>query len=428
MTSDKKKTNSTVTAGLVIALSLSVIVVLFVLLFKPLFIKVLADKDSYLVVVTLIPCLVFSAIYGPIRGYLWGKEKYLQVSIVELIEQILKIICLIILFNVGISNSNLPAGISLSIACVLSTLIGFYFYKKDGNKLLSPKGFLKPTLKSIIPLNALRVLGSLLQPFISIVLPLILVNVGISSDQALSQLGIIMGMTFPIITIPTTLVGSLAMALVPKLSILKQEKSNFALQNQIINSLSFTLFCSFMFLPIFSALGVPICELLFHNSQAGVYLSSSAWLIVPMGLAQISTAILNSLGKEKFVFFSHGISGIFVIVSILFLPKYIGIYALLIGMGLQNGVVMILNLTKIRKETEYKSQMIKIVKYVAISVLLYLFASWSNPLISLVFGSVIGLVLCCVISIGIFVLLAYCFNLINLDILLCKLKKQPKIT
>lgn len=381
-----------------------------------------------MVIVTLIPCLVFSAIYGPIRGYLWGKEKYLQVSIVELIEQILKIICLIILFNVGISNSNLPAGISLSIACVISTLVGFYFYKKDGNKLLSPKGFLKPTLKSIIPLNALRVLGSLLQPFISIVLPLVLVNAGIYSDQALSQLGIIMGMTFPIITIPTTLVGSLVMALVPKLSILKQEKRNFALQNQIINSLTFTLFCSFLFLPVFSALGVPICELLFNNSQAGVYLSSSAWLIVPMALAQISTAILNSLGKEKFVFFSHGISGIFVILSILFLPKYIGIYALLIGMGLQNGVVMILNLIKIRKETEYKSQMAKVVKYIAISVLLYLFTSWSNPLICYVFGSVIGLILSCVISVGIFVLLAYGFNLINLDLLLCKLKKQPKNT
>lgn len=425
---DDDKISKTVCAGLTITLFLGLAITLLMLILKPIFNAFLTSKESYSVMITLIPCLIFSGLYAPIRGYLWGKEKYIQVSIVELIEQVLKIICVLILFNVGIKNTNLPAGLSLSIACILSTLVGFWFYKKDKQKIVLPKGFLKSTIKSVAPLNALRIVGSLLQPFISIILPLMLVKVGFSNDQALSMLGIIMGMTFPILTIPTTLVGSLAMALVPKLSVLQKENSISSLQKQIQNSLAFTIFCCFIFLPIFSSLGVPICELLFGNTQAGIYLSHSAWLIVPMGLSQISTAILNSLGKEKFVFFSHGISGVFVVLSILILPKFVGIYALLIGMGLQNTVVALLNIYKISKLTDYSPKLSILLKYVILSFAISLFNQWSYPVMALIFGNLIGLVIITLASTLLFVLLTYSFNIVDLEVLLCRFKKQNKNT
>ncbi len=423
---NKNATNKTVSAGITIALFLSVFVITFVLCFKGFFKLVFADMQSYTVILTLIPFMVFSAIYAPIRGYMWGKEQYTKVSIVELIEQILKLVLCLVLFSLGFSNNNLPAGLAISLACILSSVVGIVFFIKDGGRFVSPQGFVLPTVKTIAPLMAVRVAGSLLQPLISIVLPLMLVSAGFSSTQALSQLGIVLGMTFPLITIPTTLVGSLAMALVPKLSIMQKENQMHKLQTQVYNSLSFTLFCCFMFLPVFSALGEPICLILFKNTEAGVYLSLFAWLVLPMGISQITSSILNSLGHEKFVFFSNAISAIFIVLSIFILPKYVGIYSILIGMGLQTGIVSVINLIKIKKLIGYPSQISLYVKYLIISVLLFLFNHWAIAPLSFVWGNFIALIICGLLSVIYFVVLSYCFNLVNLEILTCKFKKNDK--
>lgn len=423
---NKNETYKYVSSGITIACVLSIFVVLFILSFRGLFARIFADFNSYFVMLTLIPYMVFSAIYAPIRGYLWGKEQYAHASFVEFIEQLLKIIVCVILFNIGIKNINLPAGLSMSVACGLSMVLGFYFFKKDGGQLASPKGTIVPMAKIVAPLNALRVAGSLLQPLISIFLPLMLVKAGYSSNQALSQLGMILGMTFPIITIPTTLVGSLAMALVPKLSVLQKENQQFKLQSKIYNSLSFTFFCCFIFLPMFLALGCPICEVLFNNTQAGIYLKYSAWLTLPMGISQITTAILNSLGHERFVFVSYSISAIFIVLSIFLLPQFVGIYAILIGMGLQSVVVCILNIIKIKKLTEYKSQLSLLTKYMIVTALLYLLCAWIYPFIASFLGKFVALIVIGIISCSSFVLLAYSFNLINLNVLLCRYKKHNK--
>lgn len=420
-------TNKTVSAGICIALFLSVIVTVFILCFKGVFKLIFADMQSYVVILTLIPYMVANAIYSPIRGYMWGKEQYGKVSIIELIEQVFKLIFCILLFSVGISNNNIPAGTSISIACVLSVVVGIVLYLKDGGKFTAPKGYIKPTVKTVAPLMAVRVAGSLLQPLISIVLPLMLVNAGYSTQQALSGLGVVLGMTFPIITIPTTLIGSLAMALVPKLSVMQKENQMQKLQVQVYNSLSFTLFCCFLFLPLFSALGEPICLLLFKNSEAGLYLSRFAWLVLPMGLSQITSSILNSLGYEKFVFFSNAISAIFILLSIFILPSIVGIYAILIGIGLQTGVVSVINIVKIKKLTGFKSQLSLYLKYLIISVMLFLFNHWAITPLTFIWGNFVALFVCGVLSSIAFVVLAYCFNLVNLEILACKIsKKRPK--
>lgn len=421
---NKRETNKFVSAGLTVTALLSVIVVSVILIFKPLLIKIFADEQSYIVLLTLIPFLVSTALFAPIRGYMWGREQYTQASIVELIEQILKIILCVILFNVGISNPNIPAGLAISLSCILSSFVGFYYFKKDGGRICSHRGYIKPLVKIVAPLNAVRVAGSLLQPLVSIVLPLMMVKAGYTSNQALSQLGIVMGMTFPVVTIPTTLIGSLSMALVPKLSVLQRENKQAKLQKQIINSLSFTLFCCFLFLPIFSAIGVPICNFLFKNNDAGTYLQYFAWVVVPMGISQISTSILNSLGNEKFVFFSYAISAIFIVLSIFILPQFVGIYAIMIGMALQSSIVSVINLIKIKKLVEYRSQIPTFTKYIFVCLLVFFLTKWFYPILAIILTDFFAIAISSAIALISFIVLAYCFNIVNLEILTCKFKKK----
>lgn len=424
---DRRKNHGIVSAGLVISIILSTIITIIIFIAKPLFNFIFTDNTSYLVLLTLIPSLVFSALYAPVKGYLWGLEDFFAVSIVEVFEQVVKIIICVLLFAI-IPNKNIPAGLSLSIACIFSTLLGYVFYFKKGGKIINSKKEIKPLIKSSAPVTAIRFAGSLIPPLVSIVLPIMLVKAGYTDSQALSELGIVMGMTFPILTIPTTLVGSLAMALIPKLTILQEENNNSSLRNQIANSIKFTLFCCFIFVPIFYSLGVPMCNFLFNNSIAGLYLSKFAWIIVPMGISQISTSILNSLGEEKFVFKSYFISATTMLLSILILPKFIGISALLVALAVQNILVSIINMLKIKKLLSKSTTTSKlIILFSIISIIVGLTSKWLFEAFSLRIDNFILMALCSIICSFSFISLSSAFNIFSIKTLLhFKQKKTSK--
>ena len=74
--------------------------------------------------------------------------------------------------------------------------------------------------------------------------------------------------------------------------------------NYIISALSIILiaFGGMLLIPIFVSLGEPICEFIFGNKQAGLLLEKASWVMIPLGISQITTTILNSMGYEKFSF------------------------------------------------------------------------------------------------------------------------------
>lgn len=406
--------NKLVTSGLIISTILALFFVLCIVLVKPLFSLIFTDTDGYLILLSLIPFIVFSGVYSPIKGYLWGQEKYFEVSLVEFVEQIIKIIICFIIFLIFDINKSLPAGLSISIACALSTVLGFYFYKKSGGKFSNPKGYSKTLIKESLPLTLVRFVGSLLMPIVSIILPLRLMAGGYSNEQALSLIGICMGMTMPLLTIPSTIIGSLSMALIPQLSILNKQHNNFALNNQIKSSLLFTIISSFFILPIFIAIGEPISQFLFNNSQAGIILSKYAWVIIPTGIMQISTSILNSLGHEVYTFITYAIGGLVLFLGILLLPPVIGIESMLLSMGLNAVLVSLLNFYKIKKLTNFSASLVlKLIILCLITFGLTILCKQLFNLLIFVLPTFFSIAVCCMVIAVLYFLMLFVFNIID---------------
>ena len=409
------ESNKTVTSGLIISIILALVFSIFIVFAKPLFMLIFTDESSY---ETLIPFIIFSGVYAPFKGYLWGKENYFGVSLVEFIEQILKIIICIILFVFVSINPTLPAGLSISIACVLSTFVGVYYYKKEKGALSSPYGSIKPLIRSSLPLTTVRFIGSLLMPIISVILPLRLIAGGFSNEQALSLIGIAMGMTMPILTIPSTIVGSLSMALIPQLSILQKSDNSNALFRQIESSVLFTLICTFFIVPMFIGIGEPICEFLFGNTHAGTLLSKFAWIVVPVGLTQLSTSMLNSIGKEFYTFATYTIGGIVFFLSIIFLTPLVGIEAFFISMGLNGIIVSLLNIIQINKCTKHNLKIMKKLLVLGIIVLfLSLLCYYVYNLLIVIFPMFISIAISCSITAVGYLMLLVVFNVISVEYL-----------
>lgn len=353
----EKETKYSVTSSLILVTTLSLFLSLIILMSKPIIIFLIGDEIGYTIIITLLPSIIFTAIYSQIKGYLWGVENFFAVSMVEFVEQVLRIgFCFLFSLTGWISSPIVAVGISLSIACGISATYGIILYFKNGGKFKYKNGYFKNIIKSSLPLTAIRIFSSLLQPLIAVILPLKLCRLGMSKSLALSELGIIMGMTIPLLSIPSTIIGALCMILIPKINTIK---SNQELQKQINIYLKFTLICSFLFIPIFLTLSTHLCNYVYNNLDAGIYMTNSCWIIIPLGISQITTSILNAMSQEQKSFLYYIISNILMIVLIIILPRFTGIQSMLIASGISSILLVFLNLRQLKKVCGLKTRLTK---------------------------------------------------------------------
>lgn len=387
---NKKAIGSTVSSALIITTIICVIVS-FIILFFPNFLnKIFTSSASMEMLKILLPGLVFSSIYEVLRGALWGQKKFFAISFTEFIEQVARIIIIVILFETTFCSMSLTnkTALSLSLACVISSIIVIFIYIKEGGNLASPKLEFKGLLKQSSLITAIRTISSAFSSIIAIVIPIKLMDFGYSSSEALAEYGIMMGMTFPLLMIPSTLISSLAVTTIPSISEQSNNIDNGELKDvsilkyKITFILKITVIFATILLPIFLSLGKPICKFVFKNEEAGKYLTFASISMLPLGISQITTSVLNAIGLEVKTLKNYIISSLFLIASILILPKYIGTYSLIVGYLLMSSISSLLNIQMLRKRHILD---LKFVNVIFIMLGLSIFSSIIGKLISNLF-------------------------------------------
>lgn len=352
---------SVVTAALVSALCFSVPVFCILFFGHNAFDFLFSDPRCMAVLLILLPSLVFNSIYSVIRGALWGNKQFIPYCVIDLIEELVMIIAGVAL--VSAMTDVLNGAKRAAVAIVLSYLVSFslsgiwYFVK--GGKFKNPKRQFKPLLSSALPITGMRTSNSLINSVISLLLPARLIAAGFSSSEAMSEIGTAMGMCMPILTIPATLIGSLALVLVPELAENFYRSEHTKMRLNIERALKITVLIACLLIPLLLVLGKDIGILLFSSLHGGEIIQNSCLMILPMSLGMISTSVLNSIGCEKHtcLYFFAGAAA--TLLCIWFLPQFVGIYGLLIGMASSSVISMILNLRLIQKKCKEKVRFLK---------------------------------------------------------------------
>lgn len=420
---DKTKQSSLVSSSTFLLFILGFLVCGFIFVFPNFFTYIWGQSYSLSVLFWLTPAIFFSAISSGYRGALWGNRQYFTMGLSDLIEQIARFISLAILFTTSIntiSGENI-AGITLSISCVVSSIYFIVAYYSTGGKTNLNLKYIKPILKESAPIATMRTLSSIVAVAVSIIIPSRLVYSGLESSEAIGIFGIMTGMALPLLTIPGTLIGSIAVAIIPELS----EKNKISTKNKINTVLSTSIIISCVLIPIFFALGEPIGIWLFKNELAGKIIKYGSLTLLPLGLAQISTSILNALGKETKTLQNYLISAIFMIVAIYTLPQYIGIYSYILGIGvmnLANTILNFINLKNYLSTSSLKSLAINIGIIIPITLLTY----FTFNICTKVFDIFISLILSGGLSIICLALTLYATNQININYIFAKSSKKLK--
>ena len=178
---------------------------------------------------------------------------------------------------------------------------------------------------------------------------------------------------------------------------------------------------------MFFCFGEDFGILLFSSYEGGVYTSRSSYLTILLSLSSLTTSILNSIGKETETLLSFLVSATLLVASILILPKFIGIYSLLVGYTLLYGVNTVINLALIRKKTGVR---LKTGGFAFYSILFMLPSALLGVLLKKLLinhlGSLITSILVCIIILIFNGLFYAVFNLIDYKDLINRLPLKKK--
>ncbi len=435
---DNKGAYSSVTAGLLVTVIISVAVSALLVAFPGLITLIFRQDATTSIVLLTLPGLIASAVYCVLRSALWGDKHFFAISFTEFFEQVVRIILCFILF----SGAVLPgmalgdkAALSLSLACIASSILVVAIYFGLKYRLASPKGALKPLLKSSAPITGLRTISSLVSSLIALIIPLRLRLYGYTASQAMAQFGMATGMALPLITIPGTLISSLAVTLVPEISSKtdniddpSKTKDIKSLKGHIKLGINLSTLISLLLFPAFFVLGRPISQLLFGSAEAGKYISAAAILMLPQGISQITSSMLNSLGLELKSLVNYALGAIFLFLSIFFLPKYIGTYALIVGMVALSTTTAILNIHMLKKRGLIeKGYAMFVACCLTVALLTSLAGYMVHGLMLKIFSSALATIISAVIITLIMFIFAIIFNLAGIrGILMVKTRKKAK--
>jgi len=422
---DQKNQHSALTAGLVIALVLSLLVCTVFLTNKNLLTKLSNSSHVATMCLFLLPASLSNAVYACFRGALWGKKEYIKHSSLEIIDIVIRIVFALIIFQGFFTQhqGSLRACFAYSLSCVITSFLSFVFYKTCGGKFANPKGHFLPTLKSALPVSGIRLAGSFFTTVIAFLFSLRMAQVGYTNDVVMAEYGILTGMVLPLIAFPVIFTSAISTTLVPEISGNLKKGEIAKVQSHLKKAIDYTFLFGGLAIGVYIAFAPQICNLVFANAKAGIYVRECCWIMIPLGVASLTTNLQNSLGLEYKSLVSYFAGGLCMILCLWFLPKYIGPNCLVVGTGIGMTITSIANVRIICKATRLQGNFAVTLSQVCIFALLsgligYTLCNVCNILVT----KTLSLALCCTICVFAYVLLATTFNTSECTLLIKNVK------
>ncbi|MBQ9714846.1 MAG: oligosaccharide flippase family protein [Clostridia bacterium] len=410
---DKKGINSSLCAGLVTGCVLSLLLCTLFLTNNNLLVAITKSGQIATMCLFLLPASFANSVYACFRGALWGKKEYIKHSSLEIIDIVIRIFLALAIFHGFFSQyeGGLRACLAYSCACTITAFVSFVFYKKSGGGFASPKGHFAPVIKSIIPVSGIRIAGSVFTTVIAFLFNLRMTSAGYASADIMAQYGILTGMVLPLIAFPIIFTSAIATTLVPEISGNLKTGNVAKVQSHLKKAIDYTFLFGGLAIGVYLAFAPSICNVVFANEQAGLYVRESCWIMIPLGVASLTTSLQNSLGLEYKSLVSYFAGGLCMVVCLWFLPQYVGPNSLVFGTGIGMTVTSVINVRIICKKTNLHGNFGKTLLCVCIFALVSgVTGLCLANLCTLCMSTTFSLVLCCVLCVVVYLVLTITFD------------------
>lgn len=412
---DVKRQNSLTTASILIGLISSVALCVVFLALSNHLGGIFTDERCIPIFLIMLPALVTSSLYAPLRSWFWGRKNFLAFSSLELVDEALKI-GLSMLFAGGffaVLTGAAGVALALVISDAISVAVLFVLFFKAGGRLNKPQGA-KELIVSTLPLSAVRVLTSLSASLSALVIPKLLVSGGLSVAEATAQYGRVAGMALPLIMAPVTIIAALSVVLIPDLAALASKGDYAEIRAKLRTSLLFAAIVASAFFAAYVPLGRELGKFFFGDEEAGELVSYAAVIIFPLALGNITTPVLNSLGMEKYSFVGYICGLLCSLPCIFLLPQVIGIYSAAVASGVGFTVTAAVNSAFVIRRLGRPQGLGKALGVCAFSVPLAVLGLFLTRLVSPYLGTLVTIIVIAVLMFAMFGVFVSVFGIVDI--------------
>ncbi len=321
-------------------------------------VNLLHNEKAYLPILSISLVLPFDSLSSMLRGFFFGKEKMTPHVLSHLMEQVVRLIFMILIIPSFINKGTIYQTTALILINVFSEISAsiiliFFLPKKFTIKKIDLKPsfyYLKNVLSIAIPTTTTRIMGTIGYFFEPIILSFTLLKCGYTTQFITTEYGIITAFVMPILLLPSFFTNAISNAMFPIISREYSKGNLIYIKKKLKEAIYFSLIIAIISI-IFINLFPSTLLLFFYKTNFGVnYLRFLSPIFILFSLEAPLSAFLEATNNAKSAMYDNLI-GIIIKMVILFILSFlkIGLYSLLISMIINILVVTIRHIINIKK-------------------------------------------------------------------------------
>ena len=303
--------------------------------------------------------LPFVSISSVLKGYFAGKQNMVPHATSNIIEQIIRLIIIVIVLPILMEKSVMHAVIGLILLTIISeisSIIVFLFFIPKHidfkTNLLPSKKHTKDILNISVPTVSSRIIGNIGYFLEPIILTNLLLFSGYPSSYILREYGAYNAYSLALLTMPGFFIAAISTSLLPEISKFHGENNTKMIKRRIHQSIIFALLIGIFFSFIIFTFRDTLLFSLYNTTSGSNYIKVLAPFFVLFYLEGVLTSSLQALGYAK-VTMNITLWGVILkllVMAILSLC-HIGIYSLVIAEIINILFVVLLNIKYLKKLT-----------------------------------------------------------------------------
>lgn len=309
------------------------------------------------ILLAMVLTLPFVSISSVLKGYFAGKQNMTPHATSNIIEQIIRLIMIIIILPILMKKGVMYAVLGLillTIVSEISSIIVFFFFLPKKINFKTP---LKPTKDNItnildisLPTVSSRIVGNIGYFFEPIILTNLLLLSGYSNAYILAEYGAYNAYSISLLTMPSFFIAAVSTSLLPEVSKFYANGNMEMVKRRIKQGLLFALLIGLTFSFFIYLFRDQLLFSLYKTTIGSKYIKILAPIFVLFYLEGVLTSSLQALGKanETMKISLWGVILKLLILSILSLC-HIGIYSLVISEIINIIFVVSLNFKALKK-------------------------------------------------------------------------------
>ena len=274
------------------------------------------DSRAYYSIIALAPAVFFVTFLASFRGYLQGWQIMTPTAASEIVEQLMRVVTMIVFANMfmphGLAYAAGGASMGAGVGAFCALLVLMWFYGRLKQKLKadlqqqnplatreSARAIISRLLRLALPVS----MSSLMLPVVAnldlLIVPQRLEAAGFHISQATEFFGYLTGMAVPLINLATIFTAAMTISLVPASSESRALNDVFGIRAKTRTAFRVALIIT---CPCFVGMyfrAEKIAALIYNAPGAADAIQTMSVGILLLGLHQISTGILQGLGRTS---------------------------------------------------------------------------------------------------------------------------------